>query len=683
MNKISMLLALTISTPILAVEVQEINVQDLSEKIRKNGVLRDAIISTEVVDSTDLENKQALNLSEAIQDENGVESREGCSICGMRRVRINGLKGEHTTVLVDGVPLNSTVSSFYGFDALGTSGIDRIEISRGAGASSIAPEAIGGVVNIIRKKATKDSTSMNFALGDFGYKLFSGTSTKVSEDKSFGTTFTAQYSDQDQRDDDGNGVNEAPSIETYMVGLKHFHDLSEKDNLVIDATSLKSSTFGGAMNETIFSPTAASGGLSFEDNDVRKSYIGNPKEVTEIVDIQRNELTLTYTRLIDDMSNFVVKQSLAKQIQDSWYEGSDYYHENTTHFNDFQYNKQVNEKHFITAGLDYKREILNSKSQAFFVSGNKDKDDYDYNSYGLYLRDIWTLSKNIELSSGVRVNKITTDWTDKKAEDNEIDTSIIAPRVHLRWNHSKTTTSRIAAGVGYRAPLTFFESEHGILDDGFDVDISELEKSQTFSYSLGIEEKRYLFNFGASTTKLENLAYIDDSLATPTLKNYNDDLTVSSFDMTYGYQLTTPLSVGITYEKFLYEDDYKANLSLAAIEERVKLDFEYEEDDFMINLYVNWVGARDLEPYGYSDRYNKTGKSSKKSTYAQAYSTTDIKGSYNLDKALKVYVGVNNLFDYTQEESPLFFDGSDEFDVTHIYGPLKGRQVYLGLQSSF
>lgn len=669
----------------LSQEVEEIRVQDLNTELKLKGGLKDSIIKTEVLESKDLEKKQAKNLAEAVQNQKGIEAREGCSICGMRRVRINGLKGEHTTVLMDGIPLNSTVSSYYGFDSMGTSGIDRIEISRGAGASLIAPEAIGGVINVIRKKATKNEAQIDFSVGEFGYKNFSSTLTRVSKNGKSGTTLSAQFNEQDQRDEDNNNINESPSLSGHTFGLKHFIDLNERNNLTIDITSLKSKTLGGFMGVSLFEPSNNVGPLSFEDNDVRKRYTGAPDKVSELVEIERKELTLSYTHLLNSFSNLVFKQSYAEQIQDSWYEGSDYYHENETLFSDIQYNNQINEKHFLTLGLDYKKENLESKSHDFYVVGLRNKDDYDYKSLGLYIRDIWSASETIELSTALRVNKITTDWTDQSALENEIDETIFAPRLHLKWSHKKNLISRIGAGIGYRSPLTFFESEHGILDDGFDVDISELEKSKSLTYSLAYNTKRFLINGGFSFTDVENLAFVDSDLAIPTLKNFDQKLSVRNYDITLSYQISTPINIALTYEAFDYEDNYKSLMVIAAVEQRAKLDFEYETDSLKANVLATWIGSRNLSEFGYDDRFNVydgVTRSEAKSTKAPSYVMVDFKLNYKLNKEYALYAGVKNVFNEVQKESPLFFDADNELDVTHIYGPLRGRQVYVGIQAT-
>ncbi|WP_249321487.1 TonB-dependent receptor plug domain-containing protein, partial [Pseudoalteromonas ruthenica] len=82
---------------------------------------------------------------------------------------INGLKGEHTNVLVDGIPMHTMISGFYGMDSVAASGIGRIEIARGAGASLTAPEAIGGTVNLVTAEPSEDKIELDMATGSDGY----------------------------------------------------------------------------------------------------------------------------------------------------------------------------------------------------------------------------------------------------------------------------------------------------------------------------------------------------------------------------------------------------------------------------------------------------------------------------------------------------------------------------------
>ncbi|NDG26389.1 MAG: Plug domain-containing protein, partial [Proteobacteria bacterium] len=78
---------------------------------------KSAVIPTLRLPKERIEQKNAPTLSEAVAGESGVDAQTSCATCGSKRVTVNGLRGEHTTILVDGVPLHSAVSSFYGVDA--------------------------------------------------------------------------------------------------------------------------------------------------------------------------------------------------------------------------------------------------------------------------------------------------------------------------------------------------------------------------------------------------------------------------------------------------------------------------------------------------------------------------------------------------------------------------------------
>ena len=115
-----------------------IEIRSLRQKLDQAGRLKDVIQQTEVLDAITIENKNALSLTAAINNEPGVNVSNECSMCGVKRIMLNGMKGEHTTILVDGLPTHTLISGFYAVDAIATTGVDRIEVARGAGASLIA-----------------------------------------------------------------------------------------------------------------------------------------------------------------------------------------------------------------------------------------------------------------------------------------------------------------------------------------------------------------------------------------------------------------------------------------------------------------------------------------------------------------------------------------------------------------
>lgn len=681
--------------------LDQVEVNDVRDRLEKKGTVKDVIIKTEVVTKEQLQKKQAASLSDAVDKETGIQVAAGCSICGMKRVRINGMKGEHTTVLVDDIPMHSTVSSYYGMDAFATAGLQRIEVARGAGASLIAPGAIGGVINIITEKAKKNESFVDLSMGNNDYKKFSSLSNHISKDKKTKSTASAQYSNEGQWDEDDNGVNEAPEIENYSVGLRLSHDINDDNNLDISARFFKSSVFGGPVYDEHYQAIIGNNNPdeAFVNDNVNDQFIGNPLSTLETIDTKRNEITAKWSHVITDESNFQFASSYSNQIQDSCYEGSDYYSNDNTFYEDFRYNHLLGDSHFLTLGVDTRYQKMKAKSHAFFSSEDEgglglSKDSFDFTSYGLYAQDIWNLTDALELSTAIRFDKLNVDWTDKAGT--EIDKFVASPRVHLRWNHNDHLTSRISAGTGYRAPLTFFESEHGVLEDGFEIDCDNIERSISANYAISYDNDRLTTTASYNYNQIKNLAIIDElENGGFILRNDSSKYNVMTADFVCGYQFTKWLNIAASYEKMIYEDEYKAVQFLAQIEDRAKLDIEVENSGWLGNLSTVWIGSRDLTKYGYSDRYNSLvddgngnligNINDPKLDEAPAYFTIDAKLSKTISK-YTLYVGCKNILDYTQtseEESPLFFDGEGGYDVGQIWGPLKGRQLFGGIQVKF
>ena len=161
-------------------ETEVIEIRTVRQKLDQSGRLMDVTQKTEVLDELMIENKHALSLTDAVNNEPGVYVSNECSMCGVKRVMLNGMKGEHTTILVDGLPTHTLISGFYGVDAIATTGVDRIEVARGAGASLITPEAIGGTINIATKESMDNSASIGIAKGSHDFTAMKGIATSVS-----------------------------------------------------------------------------------------------------------------------------------------------------------------------------------------------------------------------------------------------------------------------------------------------------------------------------------------------------------------------------------------------------------------------------------------------------------------------------------------------------------------------
>ncbi|TVL47860.1 TonB-dependent receptor [Shewanella algae] len=717
---LAVVLAALLSPQLMAAETEEaqepaaenmerLSVVGVRQRLEQAGTLANTIMKTEVIDASIIENKNAVNLSEAIDNSPGVKVSNECSMCGVKRIMLNGMKGEQTTILVDGLPVHTMISGYYAVDAIPTTGIERIEVARGAGASLIAPEAIGGTINIISYEPTENGAELDIAAGENGYRKVGFLGKGVSEDGRTRATLVAQYDDRDQFDADDNKVNEAPLQENRSVTARISQDIGDFDNLVLRMANIQSEIFGGPMLGSNFADgTASSIGsvLSgfddkpsepqqlFEDGDIRKRYKGKAWETTEWIKTERNEASLAWLKEFSDDWNMHLAVSYAEHKQDSFYEGFDYTADDKMWFFDARFNYLLNDSHLLTFGADLRTEEMRSHSRAGSANPDYVSDSFDYDVKGLYLQDTWQVTDDLEVAMALRYDSITADFTDPSKPGTELDESILSPRVDIRLRHNELWTSRLSAGRGYRAPLSFFETDHGILDGslGFDIDIDELERSNSVNYALSYEGDRLTSTASVAWTEVEHLAALTtNDQGIPLLTQLDEKASVVTTDIALGYRLTDDLTVNLTGEHFDYDSVFKSSYAVAPVEERVTLSVDWDVNDWEFFANLVWIGSRDLSQYGYEgynrlDANGKVDPDSKKRTDAPSYFTLDLRASYQFNDNLSFYTGVSNLFDYTQagdEESPLFYDAEGAFDVGYIYGPLRGREIYAGMKLVF
>jgi outer membrane receptor for ferrienterochelin and colicins len=679
-----------------ATEIETIEVIGVRDRLWQAGALQDVIQRTELVSASLIQSQNAVNLTEALALSPGVRVSNECSMCGVKRLMLNGMRGEHTTILIDGLPVHTMLAGFYALDALPTTGIERIEVARGAGASLLAPEAIGGTVNVISREATDTALEVDVvAEADRGYQG-GAFGSFVSESGATRVTFTAQTDSHEQIDGDDNKVNESPRLTNDNLILRVSQDLSPTDNVVVRLAVVQSEIFGGpttvsGIDRVLAGFDGVPSDRLFTDDDVRKRYVGKPWETTEWIDTTRYEASTSWLHEMGERWNVVTAATFASHEQDSFYEGFDYVADDDMLHVDLRFNFVANDRHHLVFGADTRLEEMRSRSEAGAASTNYVSDSFDYDVYGAYVQDTWTPDDRLEVAFALRVDKLKADFVDPAKSGTEIDETVLAPRVDVRFRHDDQWTSRLSVGRGYRAPLSFFESDHGILDagDGFAIDIDDLELSLSATYTLSYEGERLTAAGSLAYTSVENLAALDETPdGVPLLTQLDERAAVAVADLSMGYKFGEDLSLSLVLEHFEYDDAFKSSFSIAPIEDRVMLSADYSFDHlggWQLFASATWIGSRRLDEYGY-EGWNIRGGLAPKPLSAPSYVTADVRAEHEFNSRWSVYFGASNLFDYSQvvdEDTPLFWGDSDQFDVGYIYAPLRGREAYLGLTARF
>ncbi len=675
-------------------------------------VKRHEILKTEVVTQEAIEHKRAQTLADAVSNQVGIDAQNSCANCGSKRITINGLRGEHTTVLVDGVPMHSSISSFYGMDAVPVVGIESIEVSRGAGASLIAPEAIGGVVNIITAKPKTTGLTLNGNLGNAATGLVSLLGSVVGGEGRHRLVFAGQLSHQGHWDLDGNQVSEAPDLGNQSFFIKVASDLTEHDKFEARYARQTVGILGGSVDGTrpaiyVTNP----GGLPppFTDNDVTKGYTGTQDRLTDVVNLGRHEAMARWSHFFNSDTQLQLTSSAAEQKQNSIYmHGYDYRNRDWLVYADARLLFTLGENHFFTFGEELKSQDMASDSDKLYVADQLPHDSFRYRSRANYLQWIWMASEKIELSSAARVDHMQVNWLDQTTKENEIDQVFVAPRFHLKWAHDSNWTSRLMYGRGYRPPLSFFESQHGLNEYGFTVAITDIETSHSLGYSLAFAKPGISLSGSSHYTWLSNMAYADGDIApgTPALfRNSTAEYRIWANDLMLSFDVAPHWNLSLSYEHFTLPEEYKIRLPAAAVEQRARLVSDMHFGNWEVVNTFTWVAARNLKPYGYDGHYqtlaevpddpdfpllgNHLEVSQMKTAFAPAFITWDLYVAYNLKKQFSFFASVQNVLNFTQTgqgDSPLNWSthGGDlshfHLDNNHTWGPLRGRVVSVGMK---
>ena len=117
----------------------------------------ESAVIVNVIDSRQLENVQACNLAEGLVFQSGLRVETDCQTCNYTQLRMNGLAGGYSQILINGKSIFSPLTGLYGMEQIPKNMIDRVEVIKGGGSSLYGSSAIGGVVNIITKIPVNNS----------------------------------------------------------------------------------------------------------------------------------------------------------------------------------------------------------------------------------------------------------------------------------------------------------------------------------------------------------------------------------------------------------------------------------------------------------------------------------------------------------------------------------------------
>lgn len=387
-------------------------------------------VRTEVMDRADINKVEARTLADAVEFVTGVRVENNCQNCNFSQVRLLGLDGAYSQVLIDSQPVMSAMSMVYGVDQIPAAMMERIEVVKGGGSALYGPGSIGGVINVIPREPSRNSGDVSTRLEWVdGKPAYSATASLnwVSQDKRTAMTAHGQSDDFSPVDVDGDGFTEAGEKDMQSLGFR-----------------LVQYALGGDAKATLdFSETREHrrGGDQLD----RPEFMA---EVAEAVDATRNTITANWFHSPKGGFDYRLTASYTGNQRDSYYgAGMDPNAygdtENPLWIGDLQFNHLL-KRHTVTWGVQWQTEDMIDRQPAYGRETNE-----TYRNTGLFVQDDWFVNEQLELVLGARMDK-----------HSQVDDAIMSPRVAVSYHPSEMLTWRLSSASGFRGPQIFDEDLH-------------------------------------------------------------------------------------------------------------------------------------------------------------------------------------------------------------------------------
>ena len=373
-------------------------------------------------------------MAEAMSFQPGLRVENSCSNCGKTDLRINGLQGQYTQILMDSRPVFSSMASVYGLEQVPAAMIDRIEVVRGGGSAMYGANAIAGVVNIITKEPVRNfinisnSTQIN---EHAGYDIHTDLNASVmSENRKIGAYLFASHRTRSPYDRDQDGYSEVPQLRATTAGTRLFFKTSAYSKLTAEYHHTTDYRRGGNLIE-----------LEPHKADIAEQLRHN-------IDAG----SLAFDWYSQDNCHFLSAYSAVQHI------GRESYFGTAQDLNAYGRSSDLTSN----TGLQYRFSYPCGAAQGDLTVGA----EYNYN--GLhdqmlgYNRDI---VQNVHVVGAYAQNEWKTEqWSvlagARVEKHNFLRQPVVAPRATVRYTPVSGLVLRAGYSSGYRAPQAYDEDLH-------------------------------------------------------------------------------------------------------------------------------------------------------------------------------------------------------------------------------
>lgn len=638
-----------------------------------------------VIDRKTLDNVQACNLSEGLRFQPGLRVETDCQTCNYTQLRMNGLGGGYSQILINGRPIFSPLTGLYGMEQIPANMIERIEVVRGGGSALYGSSAIGGTVNIITRIPEENAYNLSYTYqnfhGDANDMLLNGNATMVNKEGNAGASIFIGNRKREAYDHNADNFSELPELRNNSFGANLFYQPTDNQKLELSLTSLSEYRYGGEMvNEPAHLARQSEerdhdvwmGSLDYQlnfnqDNSSFIAYLAGQSTDRE-----------HYTGIIPDDST-----ELLTHLAEPPYG----YSENTTWQGGVQLNHRLNKflggENVLTVGAEYVSDDVLDVIESYDY-----RIDQQTNTMAGFIQSDWELSPRLTFLSGLRIDK-----------HNLVEDVIYSPRLSVLYRLKETTQFRLTWGTGFRAPQAFDADLHiafaggGISRISLSPDLKE-ERSNSLSASVNFDKATETFIGGFTLegfyTHLNDAFYLHplgaDAFGERFEKRNGDGATVKglTLELRANYDQKAQLEAGFTIQSSLYDSPVEHIDGLEPRREFMRTPNEYGYATLSLmpskpfNASINWVYTGPMQlphlagaPEQDRDEYVTT----------PDFSEIGLKLGYtfalpSLQSGLELFGGIKNLTNAYQSD----FDSGKNRDSNYVYGPGMPRTYFVGMR---
>ena len=404
-----------------------------------------------------IESTTSNSMADVLNFQTGLRVEETCSNCGVPQIRINGLEGQYTQILMDSRPIFSSLASVYGLEQLPAGMVDRIEVIRGGGSALYGANAIAGVVNIITKEPSRNSLNISNSSaftqqGTYDINTNMNASV-VSENQKAGLFLFGVQRNRQQYDRDNDGYSDIPHLNSTTVGFRSY---------------FKTSDYSKITAEYHHTTEFRRGGYGIDSLQPHESPL------TEQLRHNIDAATAKWDMYTADNKHFVSVYTSFQHIARDSYFG--------TNYNPNAYGKSTDI--VSVTGAQYRFSYPCGIMNADLSAGA----EYSYNQ----LRDqILGYDRNTLQRVHLGGGYVQNEWKNKQwsilvgerlEQHSLLEEPVFSPRANVRYTPIDPIILRLSYASGYRAPQIYEEDLH-VGAVGGEVSLISLDENLRPEYS--------------------------------------------------------------------------------------------------------------------------------------------------------------------------------------------------------